>query len=174
MGLSLAVAVAVSRAIRDVTGLETQLKWPNDILYQEKKLCGILLEVHGEYTGPTAVIIGIGVNVRLTEQDKTAIGQACTALEEISHGAIARNALAVALARQVINVTLEFEQSGLSGVLEEWRRGDVFQNRPVTLSLGQNTIHGICRGIDEQGALLVEQEGQVHRYFSGEMTLRAG
>lgn len=174
MGLSLAVAVAVSRTLREVAGIEVQVKWPNDILYQNKKLCGILLELHGEHTGPTAIVVGIGVNMRLSEQNRKMIDQASTTIEEICEQTVSRNELAANLVKQVIAVMLDFEQRGLANLLVEWKKHDAFIDRPVSVQLGNKNIAGVCRGVDEHGALLVETDGQVQRYFSGEITLRAG
>jgi len=173
MGLSLAIAVGVSRAIREVTGIDVQVKWPNDILYQGKKLCGILLELHGEQNGPTAVIAGIGLNICLSERDRLAIGQASTALMDILTQQVSRNALAIALVKHVITVMSEFEQQGLGNILVEWKRQDAFLDQPVRVVLGNKEVDGICRGIDEHGALLVENDGLMQRYFSGEISLRA-
>ena len=173
MGLSLAVAVAISRALQNVAAIDVQLKWPNDILYQGKKLCGILLELQSESFGPAAVVIGIGLNVRLSAQDKEQIEQPCIALEEMVENPLSRNQLAIAVIREVLRVLIEFEQSGLGGFQAEWQRQDAYLDRPVCVILGNTKIHGISRGIDENGALLVESRGQIQRYYSGEISLQA-
>jgi BirA family transcriptional regulator, biotin operon repressor / biotin---[acetyl-CoA-carboxylase] ligase len=173
MGLSLAIAIAISRALQEVAKIDVQLKWPNDILYKGKKLCGILLELQSESFGPAAVVIGIGLNVRLSEQDKKQIDQPCIALEEIIENPIARNQLAISVIREVLRVLSEFEQSGLGSFQAKWQRQDAYLDRPVCVILGNTKIHGISRGIDENGALLVESKGQIQRYYSGEISLQA-
>lgn len=173
MGLSLAIAVAISRALKEIAAQDVQLKWPNDILYQGKKLCGILLELHSESFGPAAVVIGIGLNVRLSEQDKKQIGQPSIALEEMLADKISRNQLAISVIKHVMLVLREFEQTGLDGFLGEWQQQDAYLDRPVCVLLGSNKIHGISRGVDENGALLVESKGQTQRYYSGEISLQA-
>ena len=173
MGLSLAVAVGISRALREVAAIDVELKWPNDILYQGKKLCGILLELQSEGFGPAAVVIGIGLNVRLSAQDKQQINQPCIALEEIIETPLARNQLAISVIREVMHVLLEFEQTGLGRFQSQWQARDAYAGRPVCVLLGNTQIQGISRGIDENGALLVEVKGQIQRYYSGEISLQA-
>lgn len=172
MGLSLAIALAISRALHELMGINVQLKWPNDILYQGKKLCGILLELQGESYGPAAVVVGIGLNVRLSSEDKKQIDQPSIALQDIVANKVARNLLAIGVIKHVLSVMLEFEQVGLTRLLSEWQRQDAFLDRPVSVQLGNNVIEGISRGIDENGALLVEINGQVQRYYSGEISLQ--
>ena len=173
MGLSLAIAIAISRALSELVNIDVQLKWPNDILYQHKKLCGILLELQGEGFGPAEVVAGIGLNVRLSGEDKKQISQPSISLEEIVGGKIPRNLLASAVIRNVLSVLKTFEQTGLSGFLAEWRRRDAFMDQPVSIQLGNKSIAGINRGIDEHGALLIETDGQIQRYYSGEISLRS-
>ena len=173
MGLSLAIAVAISRAIHETVAVDVQLKWPNDILYQGKKLCGILIELQTEGFGPAAAVIGIGLNMRLSEQDKQKITQPSIALDEVVATPVSRNQLAIAVIKHVLQVLHEFETSGLHSILTHWQQLDANLDRPVCVLLGNQQIRGISRGVDENGALLVESKGKIQRYYSGEISLQS-
>jgi BirA family biotin operon repressor/biotin-[acetyl-CoA-carboxylase] ligase len=172
-GLSLAVAVAVMRTLRNI-GLSTAgVKWPNDILIKGQKLAGILLEISGEAAGPCAVVIGIGLNVRSSGSLRADVDQAWTDLESELGRTVSRNHLVAQLLGQLINAVREFEAQGLQAFVKEWSAHDVFSDREVTLLLPQGKVNGIARGIDENGALMVVTKDGVQRYHSGEVSLRA-
>ncbi|MCK5640706.1 MAG: bifunctional biotin--[acetyl-CoA-carboxylase] ligase/biotin operon repressor BirA [Gammaproteobacteria bacterium] len=170
-GLSLAAGIAVTRALNVLGITEHGLKWPNDVLWKGKKLAGILLEVAGEATGPCHAVIGIGLNVAMPKEAASAIEQAWVDIESIRPG-LGRNRIAAELVHQLLVVLAQFQQSGLSGFVDEWRSLDHFANQEVVLHLPVRKIEGIARSIDEQGSLCLEVEGKVSRYGSGEVSLR--
>lgn len=172
-GLSLAIAVAVMRALRAIGFDSAKLKWPNDILVKGKKLAGILLELSGEAAGPCAVVIGLGLNVRAASAEMYVIDQAWTDLETESGKLVSRNQLAAQLLYQMIIAVDEFESHGLRPFLKEWAANDAFGDCEVILKLPQGDVSGIARGIDENGALLLVTENGVQRYHSGEVSMRA-
>ncbi len=172
MGLSLAVAVAIGRVLKEKFHTDVQLKWPNDILVEGKKLCGILLELQGENPGPVDVVVGVGLNVSLSDQVRKQIDQPCVALSDCTNTPVSRNQLAVDIICDIYSALQTFEESGLTSFLSDWQSWDCYNEKPVRLYLGNRIIEGQCRGIDEQGALLVEEQGQVRRFYSGEISLR--
>lgn len=172
-GLSLAVAVAIMRALAALGLRSAGVKWPNDILVNGKKLAGILLEVSGEAAGPCAVVIGVGLNVRGGGQAMAVLDQPWTDLETELGQSVPRNHLASQLICHLIDVLREFETGGLSPFLKEWLSYDVFADSEVVLNSAQGNIHGIARGVDETGALILVTTEGVQRYHSGEVSLRA-
>jgi BirA family biotin operon repressor/biotin-[acetyl-CoA-carboxylase] ligase len=174
-GLSLAVGVAVLRALQALDIRGVQLKWPNDLLVDDAKLAGVLIDVIGESTGQCAVIIGVGVNVRMPAQAGAAIDQDWTDLARLQGGAPpARNRLAACLVKQLLAVLDEFEQSGLQPVLAEWSGHDALAGRVVYAVAPHGTLQGIARGVDTDGALLLEMPGgELRRINSGEISVRA-
>lgn len=172
-GLSLAIAVAVIRALRAIGVDSAGVKWPNDILVKGQKLAGILLELSGEAAGPCAVVIGIGLNVRAAGPEMATIDQAWTDLETELGKKVSRNNFAAQLLYQMISALQEFESKGLRPFMKEWAACDEFADCEVVLSLPQGKVCGIARGIDENGALLLVTEGGVQRYYSGEVSMRA-
>lgn len=172
-GLSLAVAVAIMRALASlgITGLG--LKWPNDILWQRQKLCGVLLEMQGEAAGPCMVVTGVGLNVKMPVAEGRAITQPWTDLSHISSEPVSRNRLLAELLNQLLPAMQQYEESGLRTFLPDWRRWDAMAGKQVQLLLPQRTISGRAKGIDDQGNLLLEQDDTVEAFAAGEISLKA-
>lgn len=171
-GLSLAVGVAVIRALKHHYTETFQLKWPNDIYHQDKKLGGILVEVSGESDGPCAAVIGLGLNIYLPETEAAAITQQWTDLTQITgQQQINRNALAGTLLNQLLLVLAEFEVCGMAEYLNEWRTYDCLKDKIATLFIGQHSYEGIVQGIDDQGLLLLTRpDGNTQAFASGEVS----
>ena len=171
-GLSLAIGVAVIRALQrqHISGIG--LKWPNDIYSQGKKLGGILIEISGESDGPCTAVIGLGLNLYLPETEAESITQAWTDLSKVSgHLPLSRNNLAGGLLNQLLAVLVEFETIGINAYLDEWRRYDCLKDQPATLFIGEQAFAGILRGIDDNGLLLLEhQDGRTQAFASGEVS----
>jgi BirA family biotin operon repressor/biotin-[acetyl-CoA-carboxylase] ligase len=169
-GLSLAVGVAVARALQRVGAGETALKWPNDILLNGRKLGGILIElVPG---APHAAVTGIGINLRLPSGMGDELRGASAAIGE--SGAVPdENILYAALLGELL-VTLEsFAGGGFAAIRAEWMARHALQDAEVTLSSDFGPPRtGICRGVDADGALLLEVDGGIERVLSGEVSLR--
>ena len=171
-GLSLAIAVAVARALRETGLTDIGVKWPNDILVGKCKLAGILLEVAGEASGSCDVVIGVGINVRMPVTAGQKINQAWTDVETTLGKPVGRNRLAGVLLSHLISVVREFEVDGLSPFLGEWQRMDRYAGHEVLLQLPNETVQGIARGVDASGALILAKGGELRRYHSGEVSLR--
>ncbi|MEQ1557647.1 MAG: bifunctional biotin--[acetyl-CoA-carboxylase] ligase/biotin operon repressor BirA [Methyloglobulus sp.] len=173
-GLSLVIGVAVIRALKARYALEFQLKWPNDIYYQDKKLGGILVEVSGESEGPCAAVIGLGLNIFLPETEAVSITQQWTDLSKItSRQQLGRNSLAGTLLNELLTVIAGFEEIGITAYLDEWRQYDCLQGKPATLFLGERRYEGIVKGIDDNGLLLLTRpDGSTQAYASGEVSFR--
>jgi BirA family transcriptional regulator, biotin operon repressor / biotin---[acetyl-CoA-carboxylase] ligase len=171
-GLSLAVGVAVIRALKSHFTDDFQLKWPNDIFYQGKKLGGILVEVSGESGGPCSAVVGLGLNIYLPEAEASEITQQWTDLTQITgNHERNRNAIAGSLLNQLIPIIAAFEESGISGYTDEWRSYDCLKGKPAKLFLGQHSYEGIVNGIDDQGLLLLTHpDGSTKAYASGEVS----
>ena len=174
-GLSLAIGVAVIRALKQRYPYPFQLKWPNDIYFEGKKLGGILVEVSGESDGPCAVVIGLGLNIYVPQTAANAITQQWTDLSQITgQQQTNRNVLAGTLLNQLLLITAEFEEKGVSAYLDEWREYDCLKDKPATLYIGQHRYEGIVQGIDRHGLLLLGRpDGNVQAFASGEVSFRA-
>lgn len=174
-GLSLAVGVAIARAIEKLGASGAGLKWPNDVVWRGRKLAGILIEMQGDALGPSFAVIGVGLNVRLSDGVRKRIDQEASDLESACGRAIDRNEVLALLLVELHAVLEAFAQSGFAPMRREWERRHVFRERPITMILPDaRTESGIARGVGEDGALLVETRAGVRRFHSGEISLRAG
>lgn len=173
-GLSLAIGVAVIRTLRELGATGAQLKWPNDVLWKSAKLAGILVELQGDALGPSAVVIGIGVNVRLSDAMKSRIDQPAVDLETACGFELDRNAVLGALLRHLADVLDAFAAEGFAPLREEWERYHAHQGRRVTVTLPNGAVDsGVARGIGDDGALLFQSGNALRRLHSGEISLRA-
>ena len=173
-GLSLAVGVALSRAMARLGAPQVMLKWPNDLVTQGRKIGGTLIEVEGDALGPSAVVIGIGINVRLTPALRGRIDQPAADLVEAGIDTTDRNAVLGVILNELVSALPEFELGGFAPFRNEWEAHHAHQNRCVTLLLPDGRREeGIARGADDDGALLLAQDGATRRWLAGELSLRA-
>lgn len=172
--LSLAVGLAIARALRELGVRDAQLKWPNDILHHYRKLGGILIELSGDVLGPTLAVIGVGVNVRIDETTLTKIDQATTDLASVLEVIPARSELLGQFLIHLSNILPQFEAEGFAPFRDEWLACHAYQNRSVRMLLPRNTVEeGVVTGIAEDGSLLIDRHGGTKRYTVGEISLTA-
>ncbi len=175
--LSLVIGVCALRALRELGVAGAGLKWPNDLLHGERKLGGVLIELRAESAGPACVVIGIGLNMALGAallERISATGMAATDLRSAGLAQASRNSVAAALVSTCLRGLLAFEREGLTPFIEEWRTADALRGRPVDVTAGDGVAHGLARGVDVHGALLVETPQGVRRFISGDVTVRPG
>lgn len=170
-GLSLVIAIAVERTLTELGVDDAKLKWPNDVYLNNKKLAGILLEVSGEYSGFCQVVIGIGLNVNLSEFDAENIDQPWAQLSEHLKDAD-RNLIASALIENLIKAIEEFDKHGFTPFKEYWTERDAFLNKEVDLMLPNLTRSGIAKGVNGKGELLLQTEVDLETINAGELSLR--
>ena len=171
-GLSLVSAIAVLRALQSCGIRELGLKWPNDIFYQQRKLAGILLDLSGESGGLYQVVIGVGINLNVPDAAARAIDQPWADLSQCGV-AVERNHLAGLVLSELVKVIDTFNEKGLDVFKKEWQQFDLIADRRVRLhNDNAETITGVARGIDAQGALLIENNGETRPYHAGEVSVR--
>jgi BirA family transcriptional regulator, biotin operon repressor / biotin---[acetyl-CoA-carboxylase] ligase len=169
-GLSLAVAVAIVRTLNKRGAQGVQLKWPNDILAEQGKLAGVLIEAQGDMLGPCAVVIGIGLNCSLPASLAPQIGQSACALDEVCAAMPTRNQLLAMLLLELARVLRQFAKSGFAAFREEWERYHFHQNKQIRLQMGDGqTVCGIARGVSNSGELCLETAQGMRRFNSGEV-----
>ncbi len=172
-GLSLAVGSALARALEMEGAAAIGLKWPNDVLWRGRKLAGILIELAGDALGPTAAVIGVGVNVRLTDATRARIGQPAADLETVCAAAPDRNRLLARMLVQLGATLDDFARDGFAPLRAEWQRRHVFQGKRVTLTFPDGSRQaGRAGGVAEDGSFLLETRAGTRRYHSGEISLR--
>jgi BirA family transcriptional regulator, biotin operon repressor / biotin---[acetyl-CoA-carboxylase] ligase len=173
--LSLGVGVAVSRGLTRAGALGIRLKWPNDIWFEDRKLGGVLIELRAEAGGPAHVVIGVGVNVSLHAEARDEIeatGAAVAAAMDACKEPVSRNMLAGAILDELLSMLLQYERFGFAAFRDAWTALDGLNGRPAQVTVGESVVSGIARGVDADGALLLETEDRMQRFVSGEASLR--
>ncbi len=173
--LSLAVGVAVARALGRAGAQGMTLKWPNDIWFESRKIGGVLIELRAEAGGPAHVVIGVGINVTLTAEARREIessGVAVAAVADASGGLPSRNLVAGAILDELLSMLAQFERDGFGAFRDPWTALDALSGRPVQVLLAEKCLYGTARGVDRDGALLLETASGVQRFVSGEASLR--
>jgi BirA family transcriptional regulator, biotin operon repressor / biotin---[acetyl-CoA-carboxylase] ligase len=175
--LGLVIGVCELRALHELGVTGAKLKWPNDVLVDERKLGGILLELRAESGGPACVVIGIGLNVALGAPLLAKIAETGIAATDLVTAGLlepSRNAVAGALVDSCVRGLLEFERDGLRPFVENWRDADALQGKMVDVrgAVGEVT-RGLARGVDLHGALLVETADEgLKKFVSGDVSVR--
>jgi BirA family transcriptional regulator, biotin operon repressor / biotin---[acetyl-CoA-carboxylase] ligase len=169
--LIMIASLAAAKSIESVVGLETQIKWPNDILIKGKKVAGILIENEVKGRRVAYSIIGIGINVALQSREVDEISAVATGLEEEKPGDISREDI-------IRNLLNEFERFYLRlpdgrAIFEEWSGRLVTLGKKVTANWGNESFSGIAESVEESGALNIRlADGRLIPVFAGEVTLR--
>jgi BirA family biotin operon repressor/biotin-[acetyl-CoA-carboxylase] ligase len=173
--LSLGVGVAIARALARVGAIGVMLKWPNDIWLKDRKIGGVLIELRAEAGGPAHVVIGIGLNVALPADARRRIeagGVRIAALSEACEAEPSRNLVAGAILDELLSMLGRYERDGFAAFRDAWMALDALSGRPARVLLGDAVISGTARGVDHEGALLLDTGDRVQRFVSGEASLR--
>lgn len=168
-GLSLACGLAVVTALKHQGFDGFELKWPNDVLYQGRKLAGILLEVTGDLTDSCHVVIGIGVNTHMPQAAGQSIDQPYSELGAIAAVNVDRNALCAALINALWGCLAVFQVEGFRPFRKAWQELDRYHGQLVEIHTGQGEIAGRAVGVDDFGRLLLETSGGVITISGGEL-----
>jgi len=180
MGLNTLIALAISDAIYALYQIKVQLKWPNDIYLKGLKVAGILIDLEGTPNEPCHAVIGIGLNLNMPDKSGAQVDQPWTDLQKHTSKPINRNELVASIITCLTKRLEQHEASSLGSnaessaenMINEWNQADFFYNKPIKLITGTQQIHGICKGINEQGALLLQVDDKITVIYGGEVSLR--
>jgi len=175
-GLSLAVGVAIVRALESRGVSELELKWPNDVLWRGRKLAGVLLEMTGDVAGYCQVVVGIGLNVSMPaefgkdiDQEWVDVSSICELLEI---DPVSRNDLIGGVLQELMPMLNSFQAKGFACYRDSWESLDAFKGQEVELHMGNNRVEGRAVGVSDTGALRIESEGVEAQFNGGEISLR--
>ncbi|MDA0692442.1 MAG: biotin--[acetyl-CoA-carboxylase] ligase [Nitrospinae bacterium] len=171
--LTLLAGLASVQAINEFSSQKVQLKWPNDILLNGKKLCGILSEYHATQSGESAVIIGIGVNVNHSRNDfPEDLRPIATSLMIETGSPVDRQALATAIIRHLDQEYDAYLQNRSPDVINKWANHSDMFGKKISVTKGKSVIHGTALGLDSEGRLLMRtKSGEEIAFDSGEVSL---
>ncbi len=167
--ITLMTAVAVVKAIKVCTRIESQIKWPNDILIDEKKVCGILTEMSAELDMINWVVVGIGINVNIDIRDfPEDIQENTISLKEISGKEISRVKLVQTFLQEFEKYYESLKRREFSSILKEWKLYSHTLGKKVRVDIGEKIITGEVIDINESGALILKKEdGELVEIISG-------
>ncbi|UDG80922.1 Bifunctional ligase/repressor BirA [Candidatus Hartigia pinicola] len=175
IGVSLVVGIIIAETLNKLSKEKVKVKWPNDLYLNNKKLAGILVELTGNTGSAAHIIIGIGINISMENnniQTCKLINQEWTSLSDVVKN-IERNILSINIINELTEALMIFEKKGLLPFINRWFKLDIFLERKVKLFIGAKVISGIGKGINQQGALLLQKEnGEIMSYIDGEISLR--
>jgi len=169
-GLGLAVGLVVTEYLVSHHGVDAKIKWPNDILVNDKKLAGILVDVAGESSGACNVVIGLGLNVNQANWS-TEVGYDWVDLNSLGVN-VDRNVFAADLISILVAMLSSFEGAGFGPLTSRWNSLSSYAGRKVSVSLGADSFLGKMQGVDESGALLIAVDGKVRRIEDSAASIR--
>jgi BirA family biotin operon repressor/biotin-[acetyl-CoA-carboxylase] ligase len=166
---TLAAAVAMHNAVEVQTGLDVDIKWPNDLLIGKLKFCGILAEIHAELDFVKTLVIGIGVNVNQCGMPDD-IAQRATSLRLASEHEQSRVEIFLEFSEQFERLHHEFEAGGPAVIIDAWTRHSSFAfGRKLEINDGVRMLSGVTRGLNSFGALRLEKDGRIDDVYSGDV-----
>lgn len=171
-GLSLVAGVAAAEALHQAGYAGVRLKWPNDLVVEDRKLGGLLVEGGGEHAGPASAVIGLGVNVRMPTAAAHAIDQPWIDLAGLGVPSPSRSQLAARLLGHLLPALDQFDADGLAPFLPRYARLDALAGREIAIHAGETTHVGVALGIAADGALKVRIGGEERAFHAGEISVR--
>jgi BirA family biotin operon repressor/biotin-[acetyl-CoA-carboxylase] ligase len=171
-GLSICAGVALAQAIRELTNLKAQVKWPNDCIIDGKKVAGILLELSAELDKVDFVIVGIGVNVNQKKSDfPKLLLKIATSLRIEKGKEIERIKLLKLFLSKFEKIYLEFKKTGLSFLQDEVNQLSSLLGKNIAVKYGEKIIKGKAVRIDENGSLVLKTKTKEETISAGEVTI---
>ena len=171
-GMSLAIGMSLAQTLNQFACDKIKLKWPNDLLVDDKKLAGILVEASGDSNDNSFLNIGVGINWNMQMVQGEKIDQPWANLKMLCRQNISRSEILLALLLNVEKALAEYEHTGFSSFAKDWNHLSAMYLRPVTIHLPTTQVEGIEVGIESNGALRLETANGIQSFHSGEVSLR--
>jgi len=166
--ITLMVALSVVKTIRSHTGKSVGIKWPNDIVYDEKKCCGILTEMSAELDRVNFIVVGVGLNVNAENEE---LPKGAASMKSLTGKSYNRVEIARDLLRRIDADYARFRSGHAKELADEWEEYSATSGRRVTATLLDRTLHGQALGIDADGALWIRTDsGLQERIVTGDVT----
>lgn len=168
-------AVAVTKAIREITGIEAKIKWPNDIIIDNKKVCGILTEMNAEIDYINYVIIGIGINVNGKKEDfPKEVQDRAISLSQVKGQLVSRKDLVRSILKKIEDYYFQFTNvMDFTGILEEWKSLSCNLGKEVRATIKGKEIIGLAIDINKDGSLLLKKnDGEIVEVIYGDVRVR--
>lgn len=171
--ITLIASVAINLALKDID-IDSKIKWPNDIVIDNKKVCGILTELSTNFTGVNYVVVGIGINVNQVKVDiPKEIFKETTSLRLIKNKEINKNEIINNVLNKFKELYIQFNSNGhIDEIINIYRKNSIIIGKEILIIQGNNKRKGKALDIDNQGELLVEFPEGIENISSGEISIR--
>ncbi|CAM3003317.1 biotin--[acetyl-CoA-carboxylase] ligase [Legionella worsleiensis] len=172
-GLSLITSLAILKSLKESVATDAiKIKWPNDLLWGNKKICGVLIEIIAESNGHAQVIIGIGLNVNSDTQNHPLPDKPWGSLFDLAHQQFDRNILIANLMYHLNCNINQFLNHDLTSFMDEWKQYDYLAGKHISVTQALNSFTGTACGIDAAGQLILrDDKGIIHLLSSGDTSL---
>ena len=173
--LSLVVGLAVRRALVALGASGVSVKWPNDIYIEDAqgpaKIAGILIEMRSELAGPSMVVIGLGINIEISNNTREQIDQSASDLASVCDAAPGRNETASLVIAEIVDSLQHFNHQGFVPFIPQWEEADFLKGRKIKLHVHDSAVVGEAEGVDDNGLLKINVAGEVKSFFAGHVEL---
>ena len=171
-GLGLAVALIIVETINHEYDLDVKIKWPNDLMVEQNKLAGVLIDVAGESSGSCNVVIGLGLNVHQPDWSSSDAAYRWLDLESLGIHPD-RNQLIGLISANLIKMLAQFSSAGFAPLVDRWNALSSYSGRQVRVGSGESYTQGRMLSVDAVGALLiVDDQGVEHRFSDSNVSVR--
>lgn len=171
MGLSLVTGICVAESLSELATLSVQLKWPNDVLVDDRKLCGLLTELVANVHGGTQIIVGVGINYKQPINIEGG-GLEAVSLPKLCDEAPAREDIISDISARLLDAYALFAEQGWPAFADRWNQFDYLKGRQVRVINAGAEEHATAMGVDSSGALLIERDSQIRAVYSGDVSVR--
>ncbi len=173
--LTLMAAVAVAEAMNRFN-IKPEIKWPNDIMFDGRKIVGILTEITGEIAKISYIVVGIGINVNISREEfPEELRDIAASLSEIKGEELSRVEFLRAVLKELDNLYIELSEAGFDKILERWKKYNITLGknvRVISASDAEKSFTGKAVDLNHDGALVVETEGKLRAVYAGDVSIR--
>lgn len=169
--LGLVIGLTIIDTIETLGGRSIKIKWPNDVIFDRKKIAGSLVDLKTELSGYSYAVIGIGINILMSQEHKQEINQPVADLHDVLGVKVSRNQLAGKLINCLNQALTKFEKEGFKSFRDKFIEKDLLYGQKISITSKDSVLSGHAAGVDWDGALLLDVDGKVIRVYSGHITL---
>ncbi|MDL2237281.1 biotin--[acetyl-CoA-carboxylase] ligase [Christensenellaceae bacterium OttesenSCG-928-K19] len=169
--LNFAIALGVCEAVQEMCSVDVKIKWPNDVVFGAKKLCGILTEMSADMDKVDYLVSGVGVNVN-QQSFAGEIEQRAVSLRMIAGDAVDRVKMCAALIKHVKSMYNCYVEGGMEALMPLYMKRSAILNSEITVSCGEERYTGVCTGFGENGELIIKTQNGERSFLAGEVSVR--
>lgn len=169
--ITFAAALGVVSAVKRICNVDAKIKWPNDIVYDGKKMCGILTEMSSDMDRVEYIVCGMGLNVNQKKFEEE-LSDKAVSIRIITGKKIDRVKLSAAMIEDVFSYCGEYIAHGIDAIFDDYCANSVIIGKEIKVFYGNEMIEGICEGFTKHGELILNSNGEIRNFIAGEVSIR--